>query len=72
MATREEHLGAIKTLLLRGFAGRPFWPALVMPSDIKSSDMVKKLLKNAGYAEPSGLQDGFWILTEAGRTWLAD
>jgi hypothetical protein len=71
-------LYGIRNKLLRGgIRGGPchdngvFWPGNVIPPGIRTSDTVKRHLKAAGYAEPTGQRDGLWRLTDKGRDWLA-
>lgn len=76
--TKDETINAIRNKLLRGsIKGGPvhdhgvFWPGSVAPRGISTADTVKRHLKAEGYAEPTGLRDGFWRLTDKGRAWLA-
>lgn len=71
-------LDEIRDKLLRGgINGTPmhdegvFWPISVAPRAIRTAATVKRHLKAAGYAAPSPMRDGNWVLTDAGRAWLA-
>jgi len=49
--------------------GGVFYPpdvGLKLDRNQTSTDTIKRRLKQAGYAVPSGLQDGFWVLTRKG------
>lgn len=77
MSTSVETLEAIRRKLLTGGrSGTPqhdhgvFWPGNVVPNGISTRDTVKRRLKAAGYAKPSPLRNGNWVLTAAGRKWL--
>lgn len=78
MTIDKDSLYGIRNKLLRGnLYGGPmhdhsvFWPGNVTPHGIRTAATVKRHLKAAGYAEPTGLRDGFWRLTDKGRAWLA-